>query len=283
MKKLLITALFVIAGTISYADGILISWGGKDLEGMTAERFEAAKLWTADEVITKLIAADNWPETYLLLVGAKRNRELLLEKLIALLNNESAVKLKLTSRLVIWERIISGDILFEGKGLQVNDDLFTVSGRANWLLRNLTGRNFGYIKPGDAKKNMDNLKTVWLNWKKGDSILNYVNPYDADDNALDEINSKEAIEAIILSLQESPAKSALIKNCLKRIYNLDELPKEKDSPANFCSPDTYSAMYLSKLSGIKESHDYNWWLSWWNENKNKLLWDRKKAGFTIKK
>jgi hypothetical protein len=49
------------------------------------------------------------------------------------------------SRLIIWERISRGEILFEGQGVQIEDDLFQVAGRANWILRNLYAKNFGHV------------------------------------------------------------------------------------------------------------------------------------------
>jgi len=50
------------------------------------------------------------------------------------LTNNTKADLKATKRLIIWERITSGEIQFEGKGYQVSDDLFTGTPQFNQAL-----------------------------------------------------------------------------------------------------------------------------------------------------
>jgi hypothetical protein len=93
------------------------------------------------------------------------------------------------------------------------------------------------------------------------------------------------LEALITSLKPSAEKEALTKNCLRKMYGLDELPKEKNSPAVYCSPDTYTFSYLAMLTGDKtydEKKNYEWWSKWWAENKSKLSWNAEKAIFEIR-
>ncbi|MBK7307804.1 MAG: hypothetical protein IPI88_12770 [Chitinophagaceae bacterium] len=123
-----------------------------DLKGMTKEKFDAAKNWSVSEIIQKNLDAQTWPDTYLVIVGASSRKGEVIDKLIAQLENLMITKLGLTSRLIIWERILSGDILFEGKGFQIDDDIFSVAGRANWILRSITGKTFGYVKPNSKLK-----------------------------------------------------------------------------------------------------------------------------------
>ena len=47
--------------------------------------------------------------------------------------NGKETKLAGTKRLIVWERITSGEILFEGMGREIDDDVFRVAGRANWV------------------------------------------------------------------------------------------------------------------------------------------------------
>ena len=264
------------------ADGILFSWGPKDLPGMTKERFEAAKNWTVEQIIEKNLSVDDWPEAYLLLLAANQHQQSIVPHLVNQLESNNEVKLKNTSRLIIWERIILGDIMFEGKGMQVDDDLFSVAGRANWILRYLTGKNYGLVKPNSTLEELKQLKSNWTLWKRGKKVDEYKTPYKSRDSGLNEINSIEALEAIIVSIKQTEEKTELTKNCLKRLYNLDELPTNKSSPANYCSPDTYSYMYLTTLTGIKDKHDYEWWSNWWIDNKDKLQWKKNKGQFKIK-
>ena len=53
---------------------------------------------------------------------------------------------------------------FYGHGWVVNDDLFTVAGRASWLLRDITGEQFGSVKPSSTKAESFALKKQWPAW-----------------------------------------------------------------------------------------------------------------------
>lgn len=284
-KYIIVIGLIFLLTTNVKADGILISWGPNDLTGMTKERFDASKLWTTSEILNKVKTANNWPDIYLLLVASKQFKDdnAFIDSLINQITNISQSEIKLTSRLIIWERITSGDILFEGKGVQISDDLFKVAGRVNWILRNLTGKNFGPVKINFTSENLQLLKEKWINWRKGKNQDEYKNPYETATEGLDEIKSIEALEAIICSLKNSERKQNLTSDCLKNLYNLNELPTDPNSPAYFCNPDTYSYVYLANLTGIENKESFEWWTKWWLDNKDKLEWNKRKGMFIIKK
>jgi hypothetical protein len=283
--------LLIIAVLLSFtvnADGILISWGANNLSGMTQEKFENAKQWTANEILDKNLEATSWPDVYLLLVAAMQHKDdkNFIKDLVKQLNNGSEVKLQLTGRLIIWERITTGDILFEGKGMQIDDDLFKVAGRANFILRNITKHNFGLIGVKTTPGGLDSLQANWTKYTNGTTVEEYKNPFESKEKGLEEIRSLNALEALIYSLKPSAQKEALTKDCLKRLYNLDEMPKEKGSSASYCSPDTYTFSFVGKLTGEKtydEKKNYEWWSKWWEENKNKLVWNKEKAIFEVTK
>ncbi|MBK7307805.1 MAG: hypothetical protein IPI88_12775 [Chitinophagaceae bacterium] len=93
-----------------------------------------------------------------------------------------------------------------------------------------------------------------------------------------------AFEALIYSLKPSETKELLTKDCLKKLYNLDEMPTEKGAPASFCNPDTYTLFYLGALIGEKNSDEnkkYDWWSKWWEQNKAKLIWNSEKGIFKV--
>lgn len=287
MKKYIIVISVIFASAIGSlkADGTLFSWGGKDLEGMTSEKFDASKKWTTDDILNKIRTANEWPSVYLLIVASKQYKEdkVFIDSLINLVSNTTETKLHLTSRLIIWERITSGDILFEGKGVQIGDDLFKVAGRANWILRFLTGKNFGFVKLNHNTDSLKILKNKWTSWSEGKTVDEYKDPYETTSKGIDEIKSYEALEAIINSLKKSREKEELTKNCLSKIYKLTELPKDPSSPATMCSPDTYAYMYLTMLTDIENREPYEWWAKWWSLNKDKLIWDKEKGKFHISK
>lgn len=90
---------------------------------------------------------------------------------------------------------------------------------------------------------------------------------------------------MIISLQENARKNQLTKNCLKKIYNLDEMPKEEGSPARFCNPDNYTYSYLGLLFGAKvfdEIKDAKGWKDFWDTNQAKLAWNDELGIYEVK-
>jgi hypothetical protein len=219
------------------------------------------------------------------MVGASQQNEDkgLMKALITQLTNKAKTELKSTSRLIIWERITSGEILFEGKGLQISDDLFTVAGRANWMLRNLAKKNFGYVRPSTSEEELIKLQQKWSHWLSGEQVDEYQNPYATSIEGLEEIRSLEAVEALIVSLSPTSEKESLAKNCRERVSRLGKPPDDSDEPVVLCNPDSYTNRYLTVVTGIKDRHDYAWWKKWWDTSKNLLAWDRENGIFDVKK
>jgi hypothetical protein len=267
------------------ADGVLLSWSARDVQGVTEQSFNDAKQLKATQIEDKNLKANSWADAYLLMVGATAHKEdkNLLKVLSAQLTNQTKVSLKNTSRLIIWERITSGEILFEGKGYQVDDDLFTVAGRANWVLRNLTKKNFGFVKTASSGEDLTKLQKKWSRFLNGEQVEEYQNPFETSEKGLSEIRSREAVEALIAAIKPNTGKDKLTKDCLQRIYKIDELPKEPNSPALLCSPDTLTHRYLAIITGINDRQTFDWWKNWWQTNQNRLEWNKEKGIFDVKK
>lgn len=281
----LLALIFCILSQTAYADGILLSWSTRDVPGVTEQSFNAAKLFSVDEIQKKNLGVTSWADVYLLMVAASQHKDdkTLLKSLASQISNKAKVDLKSTNRLIIWERITTGEIQFEGKGYQASDDLFTVAGRANWMLRNLTKKNFGYVKPNTSEEELSQLQQQWVRWLGGEQAGEYQDPYPTSEKGLSEIRSPEALEALVVSLAPTSEKERLTKDCLTRLYHLDKLPDDPTSPAALCSPDKYTHSYLAVITGIKDKHDFAWWKKWWDTNKNQLVWDREKGTFDVRK
>lgn len=211
-----------------------------------------------------------------------KGNQTLLKALAAQLTNNTKADLKATNRLIIWERITSGEIQFEGKGYQVTDDLFTVGGRANWMLRNLSKKNFGYVRPTTSTEDLAKLQQTWLRWLNGEKVEDVQEKYVSTQKGLEEIRSPEALEALINSLKPNTEKEKVTVDCLKRTYKVDKLPDDPSAPAAFCNPDKYAHGYLAVISSVTDKHDYTWWSSWWATNKNNLKWNSEKGVFEVK-
>ncbi|MFB9079410.1 hypothetical protein ACFFLS_05945 [Flavobacterium procerum] len=247
---------------------------------------EAQKL-TSAELLTKNLDDKSWSAVFLTLNASLNNYAKdkdYLNSLANQLTNKTETKLEGTSRLIIWDRIINKDIIFEGKGLVMDNDLFTVSGRANQILQNLTKKNFGYVTINSTEKELKNLKNNWLNYLSNKNVEEF-KPFEYTNSKIPEISSLNAVNALIISLQANPTKEAITKKCLKNVYKLDEMPKDKGSSASYCNPDTYTFAYLAMLFGDEKTDDSknaNWWLNFWNENHKKLVWNSEKGIYQIK-
>jgi hypothetical protein len=249
--------------------------------------YDDAQRLTSSQLLVKNVDDKSWSAVFLTMNASVNNYAkdtLYLRELANQLTNNSVTKLEGTSRLIIWDRIVSGDILFEGKGLVFENDLFQVAGRANQILQLLTNKNFGFITIRTTAKELEELQTTWLSFLSGHDVEEYRSP--AYKNAqIQEITGLVAANALIISLQDNPRKQQIIKRCLRSVYDLSEMPKEKDSQAQFCNPDTYTYSYLNLLFGygkVDGDRGAKWWLDFWNNNRAKLVWDEEKGVYKVK-
>jgi len=288
MNKLISLIPLLLIYQISFSQKVLTSWSQQNIENYTKEMYDEAQKLTSSELLSKNLNDSYWSEVFLTL-NASINRHskdtLYLKELASQITNKKETALKGTSRLIIWDRIISGDIIFEGKGLVIDNDLFSVAGRANQILQNLTTKSFGYVALNSTDKELEELKNKWINYLSNNSVEVY-KPIEYPNAKIPEISSLNAVQALIISLQDNPGKQQITKDCLKKVYNLDEMPKEKGSSASYCNPDTYTFSYLGLLFGetkFDETKDAKWWQNIWDTNHAKLIWNLDKGIYEVKK
>lgn len=287
MLKYVFLILLTISSYKSFSQRLLTSWSQKDIENYTREMYDQAQNLTTSELLIKNLNDKTWSAVFLTLNASVNNYSKdndYLVKLADQVTNTTETKLEGTSRLIIWDRIINGDIIFEGKGLVIDNDLFKVGGRANQILQNLTNKNFGFVTIQSTKEELEALKDRWLSFLANKSMKEYT-PLEYENSKIPEISSLTAVQALIVSLQDSPKKQEITKNCLKRVYNLEEMPKEKGSQASYCNPDTYTFSYLGMLFGDKKfdkTKDAKWWWKFWEANHHKLVWNSELGIYEIK-
>lgn len=288
MKRKTLVILLLISFNICYSQRLLTSWSQQNIENYTKEMYDEAQKLSSSQLLEKNLKDQYWSEVFLTLNASVNNytKDIDYQKSLAQqITNSSETKLKGTSRLIIWDRISSGDILFEGKGLVFEDDLFLVAGRANQILQSLTKKNFGFVTINSSKKELEDLKGKWLDYLNNKFVEEY-KPIDLGNSKIPEISSLSAFKALIISVQPNSKKDQLTKICLKKIYKLDEMPKEKGSSAMYCNPDTYTYSYLAMLiddEKFDETKNADWWMKFWNDNQNKLTWNSTKGYYEVKK
>lgn len=90
--------------------------------------------------------------------------ESLIPELIFRITYTEMVGLKNYRDIIIWDRVDSGDMVLTGPGAEIIDDLFSVAGRANYLLKNLTGEDFGDVGMSSSVEERLVIRDHWVNW-----------------------------------------------------------------------------------------------------------------------
>ena len=287
MKKNFFLILLAVCSYKSFSQKLLTSWSQQNIENYTKEMYDEAQKLTTSELLSKNLNDKSWSAVFLTLNASVNNYSKDTFYLKALANqiaNNTETKLEGTSRLIIWDRITSGDIIFEGKGLVFENDLFQAGGRANQILQSLTKKSFGFVTIHSSTKEIEELKSKWISFLSNKPVDEYT-PIEYKNAKIPEISSLTAVQALIISLQDNLKKQQITKNCLKKVYQLDEMPKEKGSSASYCNPDTYTFSYLGMLFGDKkfdETKDAKWWQNFWDTNHNKLVWNNESGIYEVK-
>ncbi len=287
MHKCFFIILLTFCFKNSFSQKLLTSWSQQNIENYTKEMYDAAQRLSTSELLAKNLNDKSWSDIFLTLNSSVNNYSkdtAYFKALAEQITDNKKTKLEGTSRLIIWDRIISGDIIFEGKGLVIDNDLFQVGGRANQLLQSLTKKNFGYVNMHSTSKDLEELKSKWLAFLSNKTV-EVNNPIEYKNSKNPVISSLTAVQALIISLQNNSKKDQITKNCLKKVYNLDEMPKEKGSSSSYCNPDTYTFSYLGILFGDKkfdETKDARWWKTFWDTNHDKLVWNSENGIYDVR-
>jgi hypothetical protein len=206
----------------------------------------------------------------------------MIKELIKLVQKNKVIPMTETYKLIIWERIRNGDMVFEGRGIIVDDDLFNVAGKANWILRYIYGVRFGLVQINSTQFALDELARKWTELYKGRSA-----------GATPEVihNSKTlaclkdtlVLKTLIFTLQPSEKKTQYINTCLEQ-FKLKSVPKDPLVSGYYCNPDNYAIEYLNKIVELKSPlKSADAWKRWYDANKSKIVYDEKKKKFVIPK
>lgn len=271
----------------AYADDILGEWNvQKDIKNFSPYQYENAKSWNSKQIANMLENNTTWAQLFFLSYGARHRYNqgdtTIIKELIRLVRKNKVVPMTETYKLIIWERIYNGDMVFEGRGIIVDDDVFNVAGKANWILRYIYGVRFGLVKMNSTQFALDELARKWTELYKGRSA-----------GAIPEVihNSKTlaclkdtlVLKTLIRSLQPSQKKTEYINTCLQQ-FKLKSAPKDPLMSGYYCNPDNYTTEYLNKIVDLKtplKSPDA--WKRWYEANKSKIVYDEKKKKFIIPK
>ena len=122
--------------------------------------------------------------------------------LVARLSYKEKIGLINTADLIIGDRMSTGDLAFYGHGGFVNEDLFTIAGRASWILNDLTGEEFASVHGRLTKEEAENYKALWIKYiqtLKGQTLSDTINSLkDYSHNYLELLFNKRDIDSRIV-------------------------------------------------------------------------------------
>jgi hypothetical protein len=214
MKKPALLVIAIVCVTSMYSQKVLISWGQQNIEGLTKDKYDLAQNLGPKELLEKNKTDSTWCDVFLTLNSSINHQVSSAQYLNGLADqlNTKETKLTGTSRLIIWDRIVSNDLVFEGKGLVIDNDLFRVCGRANQVLQNLTKKNFGFVSMTTNEHELAVLKSKWLEFLSNKPVKEFAEP-ELKNAKISEISSLKAFEALVISLKDNEQKQQLTKNC----------------------------------------------------------------------
>jgi len=92
------------------------------------------------------------------------NYEVVFPYLVTRLSMKKKIGIENSADLIIWDRIRTGDLKFYGHGGGMNEDIFTIAGRASWILNELTGEDFATVQIYLTREQSIEYKNMWLEY-----------------------------------------------------------------------------------------------------------------------
>lgn len=91
-----------------------------------------------------------------------KNYQAAFPHLVARLSDKTKVGLINCGDLIIWDRIETKELKFYGHGGGIFEDIFTIAGRASWILNEITGEDFAVVRADLAKEEAAEMKQKWI-------------------------------------------------------------------------------------------------------------------------
>lgn len=88
----------------------------------------------------------------------------MIPELIRKVTDTTLIGLNTSMYFNVSERVFSGEMKPVREIYWVDDDLFTIAGRANYLLSEITGEYFGYVSSHSTCDELKALQQKWINW-----------------------------------------------------------------------------------------------------------------------
>lgn len=93
-----------------------------------------------------------------------KNYQTVFPYLVTRLSIKQKVGLENTADLIIWERNGTGELEFYGHGGAIEEDIFTIAGRASWILNEMTGERFAVVHGNMSEIQALEFKKLWTSY-----------------------------------------------------------------------------------------------------------------------
>ena len=122
------------------------------------------KNYTAKFLLDKIDHDSNYQYIFIAEYWIAFHYEEIIPELIKRVTNKKEVGLTNSADLIIRERVQAKKMKFYGHGSISKDDLFTIAGRANRLLTEITGEEFGHVSMYSTNEDLARLQKKWITW-----------------------------------------------------------------------------------------------------------------------
>ena len=138
----------------------------KDYHRLFKKDSSTTNHYTVPFMLEKIDSDSNYQYIFLAEFWTAFHYQDMIPELIKRITNKTEVGLVNSADLIIWERVIAKQMKSWGHGGVSKDDLFTVAGRANRILTQVTGQNFGNVSMYSTQDQLTTLQKSWMNWLK---------------------------------------------------------------------------------------------------------------------
>jgi hypothetical protein len=122
--------------------------------------------YTVSFILDKIDTDSNYHYLFLAEFWSALHYKDMIPALIGRVTNKREIGLVNSADLIIMERIQTKQMTFYGHGGVSSDDLFTIAGRANRILTQITGENFGNVSMYSTPQQLETLQRKWTKWLK---------------------------------------------------------------------------------------------------------------------
>lgn len=131
------------------------------------------RLLTAAEVLNIIDRQNNFDQIFPVQYWSvmDSNYVKIIPQLIDRITNTTVIGLENADDILIWERMTDKQKSWLSYAYIINDDLYQIAGRANFLLKKISGENYGDVRIKSSPEKLKDIQSKWQKWYKDLTLL----------------------------------------------------------------------------------------------------------------